>query len=337
MRPLLLLTVDVEEDMPEWRITHPTTVENARSLPKLAAVCEELGVRPTYLCTYPIVRDEVSAPILRELGARADTEIGTHLHPWNTPPFEGVPGRDGDERTVPYFQFELGPERFRRKLEALHAEVTELAGAAPTAFRAGRFGLDAATLRELLPFGYVVDSSVTPLEDHVYAGGGPDFRRAPAHPYRPHTNDVSRVGDLDIVEIPVSVGLTRSWPGFLQQAYVHLPAWTHVRGLLSRDFLHVVDFAWLYPARFELGLMQDLTATLARAETPIFNVFLHSNELHVGTSGRVASAREAEGDACIERTRQLLAHCLEEYDAEPVTLTEAARRVEPGLPAGRRA
>src|SRR5262249_37253944 len=149
-------------------------------------------------------------------------EIGTHLHPWNTPPFQGIPGRPGDERALAYYQSELGPERFRAKLAVLHRAVAAITGEPPRSFRAGRFGIDAPTMRELISAGYEVDTSVTPLDEHR-DDDGPDFRSAPQHPYRPARDSVVEEGDLPIVEIPVSIGLTRRLPAALQSAYVHLP------------------------------------------------------------------------------------------------------------------
>ncbi len=329
--PLLLLTIDVEEDMPGWQIADPTTVDNVHALPAMHDACARLGVRPTYLCTYPMVTLDESATVLRELLARGDCELGTHLHPWNTPPFTGLPGHTGDERRVPYYQSQLGAERFRAKLAELHGALTDLSGAAPTSFRAGRFGIDAVTLRELLPLGYEVDSSVTPLDTHRGDGFGPDFRRAPRFPYFPSHDDVGRRGDLDIVEVPVSVGVTRQVPKLLLSAFVHLPPALRLRGILSSDYLGVLDFAWLYPARFDLAMMKALARTLVKDGNPVLNVFLHSNELADGRSGRLKGAHETDGAACIERTRELLAFCIEEFCAQPATLTAAARRLRPVL------
>lgn len=328
MPPRLILTVDVEEDMPGWAITDPISVSNVAALPRLARVCAELGVPPTYLCTYPVATQPESAAILRELHERGGCEIGTHLHAWNTPPFESVPGRAGDERGHTYYQFELGPKRFRAKLEVLHAAVSALTGEAPRTFRAGRFGIDAATLRELIGMGYEVDTSVTPLDEHR-ADRGPDFRSAPQHPYRPARDDVRREGDLAIVEIPVSVGLTRRLPAALQSAYVHIPKITRMRGLLSRDYLGLVDFAWLYPPRFDLQLMARTASTLVASGIPILNVFLHSSELVPGKSGRVLTSADVE--RVFERLSGILRYCIEEFDAEPCTLSEAGRALQPGL------
>lgn len=328
MRPRLVFSVDVEEDMPGWQIAAQLSLSNAAALPRLAELCARLGVRPTWLCTYPMATEPASAAVLRTLHARGDCELGTHLHPWNTPPFQGVPGRTGDEQKQAYYLSELGPERFRAKLERLHAAVGALAGAAPRSFRAGRFGLDSPTLGELVRLGYEVDSSVTPLAEHT-ADGGPDFRRAPAHPYRPARDDLQAHGELPIVEIPVSIGLTRRVPAALQRAYVHLPRVTRLRGLLSRDGLGLVDYAWLYPVRFELDLMTRAADVLVAGGAPTLNVFLHSSELVPGMSGRVKTSADVE--QVLQRLEGLFRHCLERLGAEPCTLAEAGRALRPAL------
>ena len=150
MKPLLLLTIDVEEDMPGWRITDPISVANVVALPRMADMCAEIGVPPTYLCNYPTVTEKSAVDVLRQVQSRGACEIGTHIHPWNTPPFTGIPGSDVDERTVPYYQSVLGAEKFRAKLETLHAAIGEVSGSAPTAFRAGRFGIDATDRKSVV-------------------------------------------------------------------------------------------------------------------------------------------------------------------------------------------
>jgi hypothetical protein len=331
--PLLVFTVDVEEDMPDWGITDPISVANVDALPRLAELCAHHGVQPTYLCTYPVATQPSSARILRELFAQGDCEIGSHLHAWNTPPFQGVPGRDGDERRVAYYSSELGPELFKAKLTVLHEALGELCGEPPRSFRAGRFGIDAATLGELPALGYEVDTSVTPLSEQL-EDRGPDFRSAPQHPYRPARDDVARRGDLPIVEVPVSVALTRRVPRLVQSAYVRLPRRARLRGLLSRDFLGWIDFAWLYPARFDLDLMRSAARILVEDGASVLNVFLHSSELVDGRSGRVRDG--AEREQVFERLDGLFRHCREAYDARPCTLQRAGRELATGLGIGAR-
>ncbi|MEW6074397.1 MAG: hypothetical protein AB1726_17615 [Planctomycetota bacterium] len=327
-RPLLLFTIDVEEDMPGWRIEDSISVQNVAALPRMAELCRELGVRPTYLCTYPTVTAPSSAAILRGLAACGDCEIGSHMHPWNTPPFNGVPGRSTDERRTTYYQFELGPRLFAAKLARIHDAVSEVAMRPPVSYRAGRFGIDSTTLAVLIGHGYEVDSSITPLEEHL-DDEGPDFRSAPQFPYRPSLDDVTHFGDMSVVEIPVSVALTRPVPDIVLQAYVYLPKATRMRGLLSRDYLRIIDFAWLYPARFDVDLMIRAATTLVNAGNPVLNVFLHSSELVAGASGRISTSAQVE--EVFARTRGLLCHCLEVFGAAPATMREAARELRPSL------
>jgi hypothetical protein len=210
----------------------------------------------------------------------------------------------------------------------LHEAVRAITGEAPRSFRAGRFGIDAPTLRELIPLGYEVDTSVTPLDDHR-EDDGPDFRAASQHPYRPARDDIVKAGDLPIVEIPVSIGLTRRLPVALRSAYVHLPKIARVRGLLSRDWLGLIDFAWLYPVRFDLDLMARTARTLVESGAPVLNVFVHSSELVAGKSGRVNTATDVE--KVFANLAGIFEYCLDELDAEPCTLSEAARALRPSL------
>ncbi|TAJ14700.1 MAG: hypothetical protein EPO68_12635 [Planctomycetota bacterium] len=328
MRPLLCFSIDVEEDMPNWRVQSPIRTHNAERLPALADLCASEGVRPTWLCTYPMVTEPRPRAIISALAKRSDGEIGTHLHPWNTPPYNGVASLAGDERKHAYYLRALGPDAFRAKLATLHTAIAECAGSAPTTFRAGRFGIDAATLAVLPEFGYRVDTSVTPLVRHD-EDGGPDFRSAPQFPYRPSRRDVCAHGDLPLVELPLSIALTRALPRPLAQLYVRLPRRMRLRGLLSRDYLKLVDFAWLYPARFDLGLMQRVARTLAGAGNPLLHVFLHSSELVPGNSPYVRDGADVE--RCLEQLRGFFRFARAEFGAEPATLAEAATRVEPGL------
>lgn len=322
--PHLLLTIDVEEDMPGWKITNPITTHNARALPAIQAMCEQIGVRPTYLCTYPMITQPEPAAILKQLSASGNCEISTHLHPWNTPPFGDAPGRNDDERKYAYYMNSLGPDRFRAKLHELTRAITALTGNVPRTFRAGRFGIDGTTMSVLADEGYAVDSSVTPLSEHTQ-DGGPDFRRAPQLPYFPSARNVCTPGDLSIVEIPVSVTLTKNMPTRLQSAFVRIPQRTRIRGLLSHDYLNVIDFAWLYPVRFDLEIMKKAADALQRHGSPVFNVFLHSSELVPGQSAGITTADDAK--RCIARLRGILEYCISRHGAVGRTLDESGREI----------
>ncbi len=324
--PRLVLTIDVEEDMPDWKITPETTTTNVEALLEFAASMAEMGMRPTYLCNYPVVTQSRSADVLREVKGIADCEFGTHMHAWNTPPYDNTREQGQAWRGDPYYESELEFEIFKAKLTSLHGGVTEIAGRAPTSYRAGRFGVEGKALLEVAAQGYRVDSSVIPLSEHVL-DGGPDHRGAPQGPYFPARDNVARPGQLPILEVPISIGLTRRLPEFLRRAFVHTPRWTRLRGLLSSDFLGWVDYGWLYPARFDTKTMCGVASTLVNSGIPVLNVFLHSSELVAGASGRIKTRADVEH--LRGQLGAVLKHCITNLGAVPVTLTEFADLANP--------
>ena len=172
------------------------------------------------------------------------------------------------------------------KLRALTTEIREAFGAAPTAFRAGRFGLDATGARLLADLGYVVDSSVTPYVSWAGnpgrpgRGGGPDFRRHTPYPFR-----VAGSGAPGLVELPVTIlptyAVTRRW----RAAREH---WEARPSRVVRRTLRVwrrPQPLWMRP-RPEYTAA-DLAALLLEAERrhlPFVVFMFHSSELMPGGS-----------------------------------------------------
>ena len=87
----LIITIDTEED--DWGRYDPDghSLKNIQRIPPLQSIFDELGFRPTYLLSYPVATDDGSISILKEMADGKRCEIGTHCHPWNTPPFNGIP------------------------------------------------------------------------------------------------------------------------------------------------------------------------------------------------------------------------------------------------------
>ena len=204
MTILLVVSLDTEED--NWhRSRDGVTAENIRELPRQARFFERLGVRPTYFTTYQVTIDPCGADVMREVGDRGRAEIGAHLHPWNTPPL--------DEALSPHNSMVKNlPARLQRaKLERLTAALAEAFGQAPTAFRAGRYGIGVDTIPALVACGYRVDSSVSPTVDLRSTDDGPTFVGAPLTPYRlaPGRDICEPASDGPIVEVPLSYGFNR--------------------------------------------------------------------------------------------------------------------------------
>ena len=87
VRPAVMIGVDTEAD-DQWSDEgrRNLSVRNAERLPGLQQLCGGFGARPTYLVTHEMATRDESASILRELGLTGRAEIGTHLHPWTSPP-----------------------------------------------------------------------------------------------------------------------------------------------------------------------------------------------------------------------------------------------------------
>jgi len=204
--PALLVTIDTEEEG-LWGGTYRSTgntVKNLRGLPRLQELCDEFGVRPTYLVDTPVVEDDYGSGLLATYQAEGRAEIGGHLHPWCTAPFEEVPnGRNS-------FLCNLPEPLQQAKLETLTEQIRARFGRSPTSFRAGRYGIGLAALRSLRDLGYRVDSSVVPFTSFAREGG-PDFTAAPWQPYLVgdhHLLQPAATGGFP--ELPVGAGFSTS-------------------------------------------------------------------------------------------------------------------------------
>lgn len=200
----MVVSLDTEED--NWyRSRSDLTAHNIGELPRLTALFERLGVRPTYFTTYHVASDPRAVALLREANTRTHGEIGAHLHPWNTPPLtEPFTARNSMLKNLPA-DLQLA------KLAALTTALEQAFGARPRSFRAGRYGFGRDTVGALLRCGYEVDSSVTPFVSWEQFDDGPTFVDAPLTVYRlAPGRDVSKPdANGALIEVPLSRGFRR--------------------------------------------------------------------------------------------------------------------------------
>src|SRR5205807_6135756 len=180
------------------------SVENIRELPRFATFCSRRGIRVTLFVTHQVATRPWAASIIRDMADAGIAEIGAHLHPWNTPPF------DRPDPPHPTMLNNYSARDQEAKIECLTQAIVDNIGVRPTAFRAGRFGLGASTVKALAATGYRVDSSVTPFISWEVFDNGPSFVGAPLDVYRVGSGDV-RIPDPtgSLIEVPLSVGYTR--------------------------------------------------------------------------------------------------------------------------------
>ncbi len=308
----LLVGIDTESDN-QWDAgarRHPT-FENIYALPSLHALFARHRVKPTYLITHPVACDGPSAAILREFLAQGGCEIGAHHHAWETPPSEAT----DIERHL--YASQLTADRFERQLAELTAAITAAVGERPTAYRSGRFGFSAAHVAPLERAGYLTESSVAPLffERHK---GGPDFVGAPLHPYFLSYDDATRAGSSQVVELPLSAGLDRRVPAWLERAYGRAPRPYFTRRVLRK--LGVARMLWLRPSYSPLDDMKALASRIKAGGEPILNLLFHSSEAIVGGSPYNRTPQElAEFLARLERFFEF---AVGELGAVPATFSE---------------
>ena len=313
--PSIVVTVDVEEDMPDWRVPPTTTLRNLQGIPRLQALCEGHGIRPTYLVTYPVAtRSEGDG--LQEIHDGGRCEIGAHLHPWTSPPFE-----DGEDLRVATHPSALPPGRAEAKLAVLTEAIERRFGHRPTSHRAGRFGLDGRVLEAVEQLGYRVDSSATPLHDWT-AEGGVDWRDAPQGPYYPDRAHPWRPGPCPVLQVPVSVGWSRPLPDRIGRALIRAPRGLHLLGILDNPIHSLLRLSWLYPVSDDADAMGRLARSLVALGVESLVVFGHSSELWPGESPYHRS--EAEVDRGLARLDAFLGRAVGELGARPRTLTELA-------------
>ncbi len=318
-RPALLVAIDTEGDN-QWDAAarRHQTFTNTRALERLHDFFGRLGVRPTYVVTYPVVQDPESAAVLRRLRARGDCEIGAHHHAWETPPCEPA---DIDRHA---YASSLPLEQFDAQLAALTSAIARAIGTPPVSYRSGRFGFSASHVSSLEAAGYRVDSSVTPLFYEAHKGG-PDFVDAPHAPYFLSYDRATRPGTSGLVELPVSAALNRRVPRWIERAYGRAP-WPYTTKRLLR-LAGIAKVRWLRPSYNSADEMIGLAAQLIRRESPILNLLFHSSEAIVG--GSPYNKSEAELDAFFERLGRFLRYATTDLGATPLTFAEYADTFAP--------
>lgn len=312
--PLLAVTIDTEEEG-RWGGGYPReghTCANIAWLEKLEPLRKEYGLRATYLVTDPVARDAAARDRLAGFVSRERSEIGAHLHPWCTPPYEEI------DRTVTYAG-NLPHALLRAKLGGLTDTIERAFGVRPVSYRAGRWGISASTLSALETLGYQVDSSVVPLH-WEYGNGGPSSLSAPAVPYRPGTADPMSPGQARLLEVPASVVMTGPFgpaAGFIGRRLRPFPGFGRILDALGR--------CWLRPSWGDPELLKRATRRCLIEGHPVINVMFHSSELMPGASPYV---RDAAGlELFLARLRAIIETALQSGGVRWATLREVPAAV----------
>ena len=315
----LIVTVDTEED--RWgnvRASH-YGVENIGALLDFQKLCDEMGVKPTYLVTYPVVTDESAAAILRALLEHANCEVGAQCHTWNTPPFEEPESKRNTMLS------NLSQDLQHKKMAVLRDAIERHLKISPVSFRSGRWGYSQSVATNLVKLGFKVDSSITPFTDWASVGG-PDFSTVGPRAFRFSPDDIFHESpDGELTEIPVTIGYVgwlnfdMRWSNAVQrvaQRKRFAPA--RVAGILSKA--NVIRKVWLSPETSDVTDMIRLARHLQRQGYRFLNLTFHSPSLRAGLTPFVRT-QQAE-QRFWEKLRQFLSFA-RDSGIEAVKLSDA--------------
>lgn len=274
----LIITIDTEEDNWQNYSSSRNPVTNIERIVQLQHIFDKFRVKPTYLITYPVAMNPRSVDVLKEILDTGKCEIGSHCHPWNTPPFE--------EEINEYNSMLCNlPEHLQyRKLKCLHEVICQNFGVTPVSFRAGRWGFSDQVARSLIRLGYLVDTSVTPFTSWGDYKGA-DFSGFNVHHYRFDSEKFSAHQDgRRLLEVPATIGFLQGRFECSHRIMQHLETGAysklHVLGILSR--LNLLNKVWLSPELASAGSMIKLAKRMHEMNFDFLNMSFHSTSLVAG-------------------------------------------------------
>lgn len=309
-RPLLMVVVDTEEEF-DWTRPFDRGSRSTRSITaqdRAHAVFERFGLKPTYVINHPVATNPAATRYLRGLVDSGLADVGTHCHPWVTPPHaEAV-------SNVNSFHGNLPPELEAAKIAATTDAVAQAFGTSPRIFKAGRYGVGAHTFDTLRSLGYTLDCSFVPHTS--FAGeGGPDFVGVPHAPF--FTDDTHQ-----LLEVPMTVGHTGRlasagplWSKVFDASWsraLHLPGALNRAGLLQRVRLTPEGVS----AANQIGLLERLVLQGQR----LFTLTYHSPSLEPGHTPYVRT--ESDLLEFISRIESVLHHFRQRLGGGFTTLTD---------------
>lgn len=319
----LVVTIDTEEEgLWSGQYSRETTVENIQAVPRFQALCDQFSIRPTYLITTPVAESSQATSVLRSILDAGKCEIGTHVHPWNSPPFEEQNSKEES------YLCNLPPSIQLAKLENLTSQIERSFGVRPISFRAGRYGADAETINCLRKLGYLVDSSVLPGADYR-SGNGPDFRKANCLPYYPNDGDILACGEDDsLLEIPVSAGFTHRYfeAAERMRKFAMRSPWRSLRAVGILDRLGIASHTKLSPEQASIGKMRRLATSILARNNPVLVLMFHSSSLLPRCSPYVNS--EADLTLFLGRLEQFFEYAMDRVGLTPITLGECYQHRE---------
>ena len=318
-RPILTVVIHTEEEF-DWNQPYDrsaTGVEHMQHIDRAQSLFEEFEAVPNYVIDYPIASKELAVAPLKGFADSGRALIGTHLHPWVSPPHE-------EEVNA----FNSYPGNLPRPLEAeklrlLTAKIHESFGTRPLTYLAGRYGFGPHTGELLEEMGYEVDISPAVPNDFT-ADGGPDYSGYTSHPYW--------FGERrKLLGLPGSggyVGALRRGGTTLYNRLRH-PGLrrTKLPGVAAR--LRLMERIRLSPEDYSEAEMRRLTDTLYADGIRVFVFSFHSPSVYPGGTPYVQS--QADLERFLEKCRRYFDYFFNRLGGETMTPLALKGLLEQGV------
>jgi len=279
----LFVVVDTEEEF-DWGAPFSrssTTCRAMRSVHRVQEVLDRYGVRPTYVIDYPVATTPDGYEPLLDIQRDGRCAIGAHLHPWVNPPAEEpISGTNS-------FACNLAPALERDKMARLREAIGARFGA-PRVYKAGRYGLGAASVASLRELGFDIDVSINPHWDYaVY--GGPSFTAFDARPFWFGAG-------APLLEVPCTTGYV-GWTGSLAPPLHRValtPALERLKAVGVLNRLGAASRIMLSPEGSTLAEMTRLTDTLLARGVRTLTMTFHSPSAAVGYTPYVRTQQDLD-------------------------------------------
>ena len=312
-RPILSVVVHTEEEFDWDRDVSRAAigVEHMRHIGRAQEIFDTYGIVPNYVIDYPIASQPLGFETLRRYQEEGRALIGTHLHPWVSPPL-----------TEPLVRANTYPGNLARemeyeKLRVLTDTITQNFGARPLTYLAGRYGNGGNSASILEELGYEVDISIAPPINYS-SDGGPDYSSYTAEPFW-----FGR--ERKLLGLPGA----GSYAGWLKGAgtpfyrLITHPglSWARLPGITSR--LRAFERIRLSPEDYTLAEMQRLTRSMLADGQRIFVFSFHSPSVEPGHTPYVRD--ESDLRRFLGKTRDYFAWFMRELNGRILTPLEIRR------------
>lgn len=281
---MLTVVVDTEEEF-DWgkpfsRSNTSTTSIAAQPLAH-QRVFDKYGVVPTYVIDYPVATNPAAISVLRRMMEEGRCQIGAHLHPWVSPPY------DEEVNTFNSYAGNLPQALEFQKIEMLTEAIEKAFGKRPTVFKAGRYGVGPHTAETIAKLGYSIDASVVPYTD-MSGDGGPNFSGHGVSPFW------FKAAGKTLLELPATAGYAGKLHHLGRKLYPILqkPTARQLRlpGIASRTGL--LERVKLTPEGYDSQELVRLTQCLLEQGCRYFGLTYHSPSLVPGNTSYVKSEAE---------------------------------------------